>query len=200
MEKIILASNNEHKIKEFKEIFVDVEILSLEDIGFYEDIIEDGKTFEENSLIKARTVSKFLKQKGISASVIADDSGLCVDAINGEPGVYSARYSGDHDDAKNRAKLLKNLKGIKNRNAHFNCTLVELYPNGKYIVAEGKTYGTITTKEIGDTSFGYDCLFFSNELGKTFGEASAEEKNKVSHRGKAIEKLKELQNQKHQSY
>ena len=192
MKKIVLASNNKHKIKEFRELFKDEEILSLNDIGFYEDIIEDGNTFMENSLIKAKTVSKFLKEKGISANVIADDSGLCVDALNGAPGVFSARYSGDHNDENNRKKLLKELGNKDNRKAHFNCTLVELYPDGKFIVAEGKTYGEITTEEIGDKSFGYDCLFYSNELKKTFGEASAEEKNSVSHRGRAIEKLKKL--------
>ena len=192
MEKIILASNNNHKIKEFRAMFADVEILSLKDIGFNEDIVENGKTFEENSLIKARAVSEFLKQKGIVANVIADDSGLCVNALNGEPGIYSARYSGDHNDAQNRAKVLEKLKNSKDRSAYFNCTLVELYPSGKYNVAVGKTYGTITTEEIGDKSFGYECLFYSTELGKTFGEATINEKNRVSHRSRAIEKLKEL--------
>ena len=152
MKKIILASNNNHKIKEFKEIFTDFEILSLKDIGFFEDIVEDGTTFEENSLIKAKAVNSFLKEKAIEASIIADDSGLCVEALNGAPGIYSARYSGDHDFAKNREKLLKELEGVKNRTAYFNCTLVLLYPNGEHIVAEGRTYGEITTEEIGDNS------------------------------------------------
>ena len=192
MEKIILASNNKHKIEEFREMFPNNEVLSLKEIGFFEDIVEDGKTFEENSLIKAKTISEFLKNKGIIASVIADDSGLCVLALDNEPGIYSARYSGDHDDAKNREKLLKNLEGIKERKAYFNCTLVEMYPNGEYIVAVGKTWGDIAEEERGDKSFGYDCLFVSDELGKTFGEATAEEKNSVSHRGRAIEKLKTM--------
>lgn len=192
MKKIVLASNNKHKIKEFKEIFKEEEILSLNDIGFYDEIIEDGNTFEENSLIKARAVSNFLKDKKINATIIADDSGLCVDALNGAPGVFSARFSGDHNDEKNRRKLLNELKNKEDRNAHFNCTLVEMYPSGEYIVAEGKTYGVITTEEIGDKSFGYDCLFFSNELKKTFGEATNEEKNAVSHRGRAIKKILEL--------
>lgn len=196
MEKIILASNNAHKIKEFKEIFTNTEILSLKDIGYFDDIIEDGNTFEENSLIKARAISAYLKEQGIVANVIADDSGLCVDALNGEPGIFSARYSGDHNDAQNRAKLLSKLNGKTNRTAHFNCTLVELSPDGKYIVAVGKTFGTITTEELGDKSFGYDCLFLSDELNKTFGQASAEEKNSVSHRGRAIKKLIELRNNK----
>ncbi len=196
MKKIILASDNKHKIKEFKEIFNDCEVLALKDIGFYDEIVEDGKTFEENSLIKARAVSKFLKDKGIEATVIADDSGTCVEALNGEPGIYSARYSGDHDFAKNREYLLEKLKGVKNRKACFVCCLVELYPDGTYVVAEGKTYGTITQEERGDTSFGYDCLFLSDELGKTFGEATQEEKNNISHRARAIEILKIIRRKK----
>ena len=192
MEKIVLASNNKHKIKEFKEIFADAEVLSLRDVGFYDDIIEDGETFYDNSLIKARAVADFLKERGVVASVIADDSGLCVEALGGEPGVYSARYSGDHDDAKNREKLLERLNGVEDRTAYFLCALVELYPNGEHIVAEGRTYGKITLEEIGDKTFGYDCLFLSDDLNKTFGEASADEKNLVSHRGRAVEKLKQL--------
>ena len=196
MNKIILASNNKHKICEFREIFSECEVLSLSDIGFNEEIEENGKTFAENSLIKARAVSSFLKSKGIVANIIADDSGLCVESLNGEPGIYSARYSEAHNDKSNREKLIKNLENETNRNAYFNCTLVELFPDGNYLIAEGKTYGKITTEEIGDTSFGYDCLFFSNDLNKTFGEATSEEKNSVSHRKKAIEKLIELRNKK----
>ena len=190
MKTTILASNNKHKIREFREMFPSENILSLADIGFYEDITEDGKTFKENSLIKARAVQEFIKTKGINASIIADDSGLCVDALNGEPGIFSARYSENHDDRQNRIKLLENLQNKANRSAHFNCTLVELFPDGSYIVAVGKTFGTITYDETGDSSFGYDCIFLSNELNKTFGEASSEEKNAVSHRGKAIQGLK----------
>ena len=197
MEKIIIASNNEHKIKEFKEIFSNYEILSLKDIGFFEDIIEDGNSFEENSLIKAKAVSKYLKEKNITANIIADDSGLCVDALDGEPGIYSARYSGEHNDKKNRDKLLENMKNISDRSAKFVCVLVEFFPNNDYIIAKGETIGKITTQEIGDTSFGYDCLFYSTELNKTFGEASSEEKNKISHRGRAIENLIKLANYKH---
>ena len=149
-------------------------------------------SFAENSLIKARAVGEFLKKKGDVANVIADDSGLCVDALNGEPGIYSARYSESHNDKSNREKLLRNLQNETNRKAYFNCTLVELFPDGRYLIAEGKTFGKITTQEIGDTSFGYDCLFFSDELNKTFGEATSQEKNNVSHRKKAIENLKKL--------
>lgn len=190
MEKIILASNNEHKIKEFSQIFSDKQVLSLKDIGYENEIEETGKTFLENALIKAKTISKFLKEKGIFASVIADDSGLCVEALNGEPGVYSARYAGEHGNkVENRKKLLKKLEGIKNRKAYFNCTLVKYFPSGMYIVAEGKTYGQIIHEEQGDKSFGYDCLFLSDDLNKVFGLATSEEKNSVSHRNRAIQIL-----------
>lgn len=191
MRTIVLASNNKHKIAEFTKMFSGSRVLSLKDIGFEEEIEENGETFFENSMIKAKAVSTFLKNKGIVASVIADDSGLCVEALNGAPGIYSARYAGEHSDKANRDKLLKELKGENNRKAYFNCTLVELYPDGQYLTVEGRTYGTITEQEIGDTSFGYDCLFLSDDLNKTFGEASEDEKNRVSHRGRAVELLKQ---------
>lgn len=192
MKKIVIASNNKHKIKEFKDMLTDYEILSLSDIGFNDEIVEDGKTFEENSIIKAKTIHDYLSSKNLDYLVMADDSGLCVDSLNGEPGIYSARYAGEHDDAANRNKLIKKLKG-KNRDAYFNCTIVVYYPDETFKVFVGKTYGEITAKEIGKTDFGYDCIFFSKDLNKTFGEATEEEKNSVSHRGRAIEKmLKEL--------
>lgn len=194
MKQIVLASNNKHKIKEFREILSDCEIYSLEDVYYTEDIEENGNSFFENAMIKAKVVSEYLKKKSVFVPVIADDSGLCVESLNGAPGIYSARYSGDHDIVANRAKLQKELANKDNRNAYFNCTLVELYPDGTYITAEGKTHGLITKDERGDKSFGYDCVFYSNDLKKTFGEASAEEKNMVSHRRRAIEQLKELRN------
>lgn len=190
MKQVILASNNKHKIKEFREMFKEYEILSLEDIGFLEEIEETGNTFLENALIKAQTISKHLKNKGVYANVIADDSGLCVNALNGEPGVYSARYAGDHNVIKNREKLINELKDKEDKSAYFICLIVEYYPNDTYIYVEGKTHGIIIDEERGDTSFGYDCIFYSNELKKTFGEATSEEKNKVSHRGRAIQLLK----------
>ena len=195
--KIILASNNKHKIDEFKKLFPNNEILALKDIGFNDDIVEDGNSFFENAMIKAKVISEYLKTKGIVASVIADDSGLCVKSLNGEPGIYSARYAGEHNDKANRSKLLDKLKGVSDRKAYFNCTLVELFPNGEYITVEGKTYGEITEKEIGDDSFGFDCLFMSDDLGKTFGQATSDEKNSVSHRGRAIEQLKKLRKDKY---
>lgn len=194
MEKIILASNNKHKIKEFKEIYANTEILTLSDIGFNNEIDETGTTFFENALIKAKTVSEFAKRNGYVCAVIADDSGLEVDSLNGEPGVYSARYAGNHDFKKNRNYLIEKLKEHQNKSAHFTCCLVKYLPDGKYIYAYGKTYGHIIDEELGDTSFGYDCIFYSDELNKTFGEATSIEKNKISHRARAINELKKLEN------
>ena len=192
MDRIVLASNNKHKIKEIKEILSNYEILSLNDIDFIDDIVEDGNSFEENALIKAKTIHDYLKSKDLEYIVMADDSGLCVNSLNGEPGIYSARYAKEHDDKANRDKLLKELEG-KNREAYFNCTIVVYYPNETYKTFVGKTYGEITTEEIGKTDFGYDCVFLSKDLNKTFGEASEEEKNSVSHRGRALkEVMKEL--------
>lgn len=190
MRKIILASNNQHKIKEFKEIFFDAEILSLNDIWYYDDIVEDGETFLENALIKGNVVHEFLKEKWIEADVIADDSGLCVNALNWEPWVYSARYAWWHgNNADNRAKLLKKLEWKNDRSAYFVCCLVKMFPNWEYIYSEWKTYWTILKEEIWDKSFGYDCIFLSDDLHKSFWEASDEEKNKVSHRWRAIANL-----------
>lgn len=187
---LVLASNNEHKINEFREMFPDYEVKALADIGFFEDIVEDGTTFFENSLIKAKAVYKFLKEQGKSATIIADDSGLCVDALGGAPGIYSARFAGYHDDDANRGKLLNALKDKDDRSAHMLCCIVKMNEDGSYKHYEGKTFGNIAEHEIGDRSFGYDCLFYSTELGKTFGEATNEEKNRVSHRGRAVEMLK----------
>jgi non-canonical purine NTP pyrophosphatase (RdgB/HAM1 family) len=187
---IVLASNSEHKIKEFKMMFGDYQILSLKDINFFDDIIEDGETFYDNALIKAETIHKFLKEKNIQSMVIADDTGLCVDALGGMPGVYSARYAGNHDNASNRKKLLHELENVKNRSAHFTTMIVRIDPDGKVTAYEGRAEGKILTEEDGSNGFGYDSIFFSDELGKSFGTASSEEKNLVSHRGKAIAKLK----------
>lgn len=189
MKKIVVASNNKHKLEEFKTLLNDYEILSLNDIGFYDDIVEDGDTFEQNAKIKTDTVFEFCKQKGINASVVADDSGLCVDALGGAPGVYSARYSGDHNDEGNRQKLLKELAGKTNRDAHFACAL-SFKNSGHEFVVVGRCYGKITTEKLGSDRFGYDPLFFSDEIQKTFGQATPEEKDSVSHRGKAVELLK----------
>ena len=123
MKKIVLASNNEHKIKEFKEILKNFEIITMKEVGFYDDIVEDGTTFEENSEIKADAILKFLKSKNLNYMVMADDSGLCVNALNGAPGVYSARYAQVHNDQANRDKLLENLKNATDRSAYFMCVI-----------------------------------------------------------------------------
>ena len=190
MKKLILASNNKHKIKEFKKIFVDTQILSLNDIWYTTDIIEDGETFLDNALIKCSTVHRFLKEKWIEANIIADDSWLCVNALDGEPWVYSARYAWWHwDNVANRLKLLENLRWKNNRSAYFLCCVVEMFPNWDYIYSEWKTYWTILEEETWDKSFWYDCLFFSDDLQKSFWQATDEEKNKVSHRWRAIANL-----------
>jgi XTP/dITP diphosphohydrolase len=191
MEKIVLASNNKHKIKEIKDMLEGYEILSLNDIGYYDDIVEDGETFEENSLIKSQTIHEYLKEQGLEYIVIADDTGLCVNSLDGAPGVYSARYAGNHDDVENRKKLQKELEGKEDRSAYFVCNVSIVYPDGSYKNFVGKTFGTITKDERGKTDFGYDCIFLSDDLNKTFGEASEEEKNSVSHRSRAIMQLAE---------
>ena len=198
---IVIASSNQHKLKEFAKMFgensstKDVNFLTLKDIGFFDDIIEDGKTFEENALIKARAVNKFLIKKGFTYSVLADDSGLCVGALDGAPGVYSARFAGEHNDVANREKLKAELAGKENRDAKFVTNLVLMDIDGSYILAVGETKGKILESEKGSLEFCYDPLFFSNDLQKTFGEATEEEKNSVSHRGRAVkELLKQLSN------
>lgn len=190
MKNIIVASNNKHKLQEIKVILDEYNLLTLNDIGFHDDIVEDGNTFEENALIKVNTIRKYVKgSERENYIIIADDSGLSVDALNGAPGVYSARYSGLGDEG-NRQLLLKEMKDIDNRDAHFYCCMAISLPDGTIHTVVGKTYGTITREKIGDDSFGYDCLFLSRDLNKTFGQASAEEKNSVSHRYYALLEVK----------
>ena len=192
MKKIVLASNNIHKIKEFNEILDNVEILTLSDIGYLEEIEETGETFLENALIKASTISNYLKSKGLDYDVLADDSGLCCLGLDLGPGVYSARYAGEHVEPKaNRDKLIKELNE-KDKTAYFICTIVLYHIDGTYEYREGRTYGKIIDEEKGDTSFGYDSIFLSDELSKTFGQASSDEKNSVSHRARALNQIKEL--------
>lgn len=188
MERIVLASNNIHKIKEFKEILSQYEIVSLKDIGFLDEIEENGNTFEENSLIKAKAVYDFLKKNHHEMMVIADDSGLCCKSLQNEPGVRSARYAGNHDNQGNRDKLRHELKG-KDPAAFFVCCITLIKNDEDIQQFVGTTDGKIVDEERGDTSFGYDCIFFSTDLDKTFGEATEEEKNRVSHRSRAIQKL-----------
>lgn len=183
--RLVVASGNKNKLREIAEIFTDFEVCSQKEMGFDEDVEETGTTFAENALIKARAASAALGEM-----VLADDSGLCVDALDGAPGVYSARYCGYHgDDEKNRKVLLKNMEGITNRRAHFTSAIALVYPDGRELLAEGHTYGEILHEETGNGGFGYDCLFFNDDLQKSFGVATAEEKNKVSHRFRALQEL-----------
>lgn len=185
--RLVVASGNKNKLREIAEIFTEFEVLSQKEAGFDAEVEETGKTFLENALIKARAACAAL-----GCPVLADDSGLCVAALNGAPGVYSARYCGRHgSDEENRALLLKNMQGITDRAAHFACAVALVFPNGKEIVAEGRTYGKILTEEIGNGGFGYDCLFESEDLKKSFAVATAEEKNRVSHRYRALQSLLE---------
>lgn len=188
--KLAIATNNQHKLQEIRAILGDSfeELLSLKDLGIDVDVEETGTTLEENALIKARAI---LALSGIAT--LADDTGLMVDALNGAPGVYSARYAGEeHNDAKNRALLLKNLDGVKDRSAHFATVIALCYPDGKTLTASGHVNGEILLSERGTEGFGYDSLFFSTELGKTFAEATQAEKNSVSHRGRALRAMLEL--------
>ena len=189
MKKIVLASNNVHKVKEIKEILNNYDILTMNDISFYDDIVEDGETFLDNALIKAKAISKYIKEKGLNYDVIADDSGLCCNGLDGDPGVYSARYAGNHDDKANRNKIIEELKD-KDKSAYFVCCMVLYHPDDTYSSYEGTTSGIIISEERGKTDFGYDCIFLSDDLGVTFGEASDDDKNNVSHRKRALEKLK----------
>jgi len=187
---IVFASNNKHKLDEVRQILKGYKILSLKDIGFNVDVEENGETLVDNAKIKAYAIREFLIEKGLGYAVFSDDSGLFVEVLNGEPGVHSARYSEEHNDEANRQKLLKNLKRKKNRKAYFECVICYLNGEEERIFL-GKTFGTITKEYIGDTAFGYDCIFMSDDLQKSFGEASKEEKDSVSHRGRAVKQLKD---------
>lgn len=191
--ELILASRNKKKIREMEEILSRhipaIRILSLDDIGFEGDIEEDGSTFEENALIKARTA---MEASGNRIGAIADDSGLAVDALNGAPGIYSARYAGDHgDDAANNALLIRNLTDVPaaERTARFVCCIACVFPDGTFFTVRGETEGLIIDDARGEGGFGYDPYFYYQPYGKTFAELTAEQKNAISHRGKAVEKL-----------
>ena len=184
--KIAIATNNANKLREIRAILGGFfeEAYLLSDLGIDIDIAETGETLTENALIKARTIRDMT---GLAA--LADDSGLMVDALNGAPGVYSARYAGEeHDDKKNNALLLRNLAG-KSRDAHFCSVIAVCFPDGRELTAEGRVDGTVLEEERGKGGFGYDPLFFSPELGKTFAEATPEEKNSVSHRSRALHNM-----------
>lgn len=181
---IVLATRNEGKIREFRRILADfpIEIKSLGDFGPIPDVVEDGETFEDNAVIKARHTARIL---GLPA--IADDSGLEVAALGGAPGIKSARYAGEAaDDREKNLKLLNALEGIEDRKARFVCVLAIAVPRGPALIYEGICEGAIALEMKGGNGFGYDPVFYFPPLGKTFAELSADEKNRVSHRGKAL--------------
>lgn len=188
--RLIVASNNNHKIHEIKEILkpFNIEAVSLREAGIDIDIVEDGKTFEENAYKKAKTIYDLTNE-----AVLADDSGLEVYVLDNAPGVYSARFAGEECNyQKNNEKLLKLLENVddKDRGARFVCTMVLITKEGKLIKSVGTIEGIISHEMKGNNGFGYDPLFIVPHLNKTFAELTEEEKNKISHRGRALENLK----------
>ena len=195
MKKIIIASNNDHKIKEIKKILSQFpfEVISLEEANINIDVEETGITFIENAYIKASEIFKVAN----GDMVLADDSGLVVESLDGAPGVFSARFAGSHGDTKaNNEKLLYLLEGTSEnkRKAKFICAMVLIVNEDKIVKVQGEVNGIITSEFRGEEGFGYDPLFFIKEYNKTFAQMSDDEKNAISHRGRALEKLKnELQ-------
>lgn len=191
MKKIIFATGNENKMKELRQIMEDlpVEILSLKQAGITADIVEDGTTFEENALIKAKAIAEITNE-----IVLADDSGLEIDALNKEPGIYSARYMGE--DTSYRIKnqnLIERLEGVaeEKRTARFVCAIAAAFPEGEVLTTIGTIEGRIAHEEKGENGFGYDPIFYVPEFGCTTAELSEEEKNRISHRGNALRAMKE---------
>lgn len=192
LEEIVFASHNEGKIKEIKKLLAPygIKVKSALDMDL-PDVEETGKTFEENSLLKSRTIAKL-----VNKPCLADDSGLCVDALNGAPGVYSARYAPNRDFDKGMEKLLAEMEKSpnKSRNAHFSCVISLAWPDGQYKVFAGQVDGKIAFHKMGAGGFGYDPLFVPEGFTRSFAQMSQEEKNKISHRGLAVEKLKDFLN------
>lgn len=189
MATIVIATKNPGKAREFSEMLTPkgIEVKTLADFPTFA-IDENGTTFEENATIKAQTACQ---QLGLP--VLADDSGLVVDALNGAPGVHSARYAGDHDDAANNAKLLCELADVapEKRTAHFHTTIVGMKPDGTKLVANGEVKGHILMELTGTHGFGYDPLFYVDELGTSMGDLTADQKNAISHRGRALRQFME---------
>ncbi|GKS81846.1 non-canonical purine NTP pyrophosphatase [Ligilactobacillus pabuli] len=188
METILIATANPGKAAEYRRIFEakGVAVKTLADLSEHYEIDENGTTFEENALIKAQTLMNALQ-----IPVLADDSGLIVDALDGAPGIHSARYAGDHDDEANNRKLLKELKDVpaEQRTARFHCSIVVVRPNVAPLSVAGEAEGRILFEKQGQDGFGYDPLFLYPPLNKSFAELTMAEKNEVSHRGRAVEKL-----------
>lgn len=191
--KVVLASQNKHKLAEIQEIVskYDIELILQSELGIHIDVDETGTTFEENSYLKAKAV---VDATGLPA--MADDSGLTVDVLNGEPGIYSARYGGEacKSDYDRLSLLLKNMRGVRadERTARFVCVITLLYPDGKKLVARGICEGLITTEPHGYDGFGYDPVFYVPREGRTFAEMGAERKNAISHRANALQKLSRM--------
>lgn len=191
--KLVISTGNEHKVHEIKEILKDlpIEVLSKKDVGLNEfQVEEDGETFEENSIKKAKALAE-----KVDFMVMADDSGLCVEALNGEPGVFSSRYAGEEgNDKKNNIKLLENLKDIplEKRNASFISVITLINEDKEIFTITGECKGTIGYEEKGSNGFGYDPLFIPNGYNNTFGELGEEIKNTISHRAKALEGMREV--------
>ena len=192
LEEIVFASHNEGKIREIKKLLAPygIKVKSALDMNL-PDVEETGETFEENSLLKSRTIAKL-----VNMPCLADDSGLCVDALNGAPGVYSARYAPNRDFDKGMEKLLAEMEKSpnKSRNAHFSCVISLAWPDGQYKVFAGQVDGKIAFHKMGVGGFGYDPLFVPEGFTSSFAQMSQEEKNKISHRGRAVEKLKDFLN------
>ncbi len=187
MLNIVIASNNLNKIKEIKKIYPNINFQSLKELNILDEAVEDGLTFKENSYKKANYIAK-----KYNVIALADDSGLCVKALNGKPGVKSARYASDHDDLANNLKLVKNMQNKKNMKAYYACAITICLPNGKSYIKEKKCYGKIVLTPSGDNGFGYDPYFYIPKLHKTMASITLEEKNLISHRAKALRSLKHI--------
>lgn len=199
MQKIVFATGNAGKMREIRDILkeTDAQILSMKEAGINADIVEDGTTFEENAVIKAKAIAQILQEHTDDtyrqAVVLADDSGLEVDYLNKEPGIYSARYLGEDTpySVKNR-NLIERLAGVpdEERTARFVCAIAAVWPDGEVVTTRGVIEGRIGYQEKGDNGFGYDPIFYVPELGCTTAQLSEEEKNQISHRGRALEAMK----------
>lgn len=192
VKRIIFATGNAGKMREIREILADFwgEILSMKEAGISTDVEENGASYEENALIKARAVA----EKAGDAVVLADDSGLEIDALGGEPGIYSARYLGEDTSYRvKNANLIERLAGVpeKKRTARFVCAIAAVLPDGRELVTKAAVEGRIGYEEKGEGGFGYDPIFYVPEFGRTTAELSEEEKNQISHRGKALRLMKE---------
>ncbi len=197
VDRIIFATGNFDKMKEIQMILADLglEIQSMKEAGVNIEIVEDGKTFEENARIKAEAIADELKKRGVNAVVLADDSGLEIDYLNKEPGIYSARYLGENTSYSiKNANLIERLAGVpdEKRTARFVCAIAAVFPDGKTFDTKAAIEGRIGYEEKGNNGFGYDPIFYLPEYGKYSAELTPEEKNRISHRGKALNEMKKV--------